>query len=115
MERGWPQEPRLTDALFHMPRTTAGKLTVQKQAVDLPACLQTAVQTVWPRAQAKRVTVSLHFDADMPKLLADGVRIQQVACNLLDNGIKFTPPDGSVTVAVGKMHYRATVTGTDTG
>jgi signal transduction histidine kinase len=115
MERSLAHETRLIDDLLDMARITAGKLTVRKQATDLLACLQTAVQTVWPRAQAKGVTVALHFEADLPNLLADGIRIQQVACNLLDNAIKFTPAGGRVVAAVSRARDRATVTVSDTG
>ncbi|HEY1858927.1 MAG TPA: response regulator, partial [Gemmataceae bacterium] len=115
MERSLAQETRLIDDLLDMARITAGKLTVRKQAVDLLACLQTAVQTVWPRAQAKGVAVALHFEADLPHFLADAVRIQQVACNLLDNAIKFTPPGGRVIVAAHRTRDRAVATVSDTG
>jgi signal transduction histidine kinase len=115
MERSLAQETRLIDDLLDMARVNTGKLTIHPQAVDLFACLQNAVHTVSPRAQAKGVTVALHSEADLPTLLADGVRLQQVACNLLDNAIKFTPAGGSVTIAVGRARDRATVAVTDTG
>jgi hypothetical protein len=115
MERSLAQETRLIDDLLDMARINAGKLTIELQPVDLFACLQTAVQTVSPRAQAKGVTVALHFESDLPTLLADGVRLQQVACNLLENAIKFTPAGGRISVAVGRARDRATVAVTDTG
>jgi signal transduction histidine kinase len=115
MERSLAQETRLINDLLDMARINAGKLTIDPQAVDLFACLQTSVQTVSPRALAKGVTVALRFESDLPTLLADGVRLQQVACNLLDNAIKFTPTGGRITVAVGRARDRATVSVIDTG
>jgi len=35
---------------------------------------------------------------DLLLVLADAVRVQQVAVNLLHNAIKFTPPDGKITL-----------------
>jgi signal transduction histidine kinase len=115
MERSLAQETRLIDDLLDMARINAGKLVIEKQAVDLFACMQTAIETVSPRAEAKRVTVTLNHDGDVPTLLADGVRLQQVACNLLDNAVKFTPPGGQVAVSVGCKDDWAVVRVSDTG
>jgi signal transduction histidine kinase len=115
MERSLAQETRLIDDLLDMARINAGKLTIEPQAIDLFACMQMAVQTVSPRAQGKGVGVAIHFESDLPTLLGDGVRLQQVACNLLDNAIKFTPSGGRISVSVGRARDRANVAVTDTG
>jgi signal transduction histidine kinase len=115
MERSLAQETRLIDDLLDMARINTGKLTIELHAVDLFACMQTAVHTVSPRARAKGVEVALEFESDLPTLLADGVRLQQVACNLLENAIKFTPPGGRISVAVDRTRDRAIVAVTDTG
>ena len=38
------------------------------------------------------------LDTRVPLVYADPDRVLQVLINLIDNGIKFTPPDGSVIV-----------------
>ena len=37
---------------------------------------------------------------DMPDLLADRLRLKQILLNLLSNAVKFTPPGGTVRMAV---------------
>jgi hypothetical protein len=49
-------------------------------------------------AQQKQVGLEAGLDTRIPLVHADPHRLLQVLTNLLDNAIKFTPPDGSVMV-----------------
>jgi two-component system phosphate regulon sensor histidine kinase PhoR len=42
--------------------------------------------------------VALDIPVDLPKVLVDRQRIEQVFLNLLDNAVKFTPPQGKITI-----------------
>ncbi len=42
--------------------------------------------------------VEVNIPPDLPNLLADRQRIEQVFLNLLDNAVKFTPPGGLITI-----------------
>src|SRR5687768_18136922 len=57
--------------------------------------------TLFRSGDAARNGVSLEVHADSGLWVnADGERIQQVVMNLIDNGIKFTPKGGRVSVRV---------------
>jgi signal transduction histidine kinase len=96
MDRNLAQETRLIDDLFDMARITAGKLSLEKRAVNVADCLRTAVEMIQPRALAKEQMLSLELRDTFPPLLADPVRLQQVIANLLDNAVKFTPRKGRI-------------------
>lgn len=96
MDRNLAQETRLIDDLLDVARITAGKLSLEKRAVNLVECLRTAVEMIEPRAAAKEQMLSLELRATFPLLLADPVRLQQVIANLLDNAVKFSPRQGRI-------------------
>jgi signal transduction histidine kinase len=114
MENCLTQETRLIDDLLDMARINSGKLALQRQAVDLAACLRGAADVMRPRAEAKRQTLDVSL-ASFPLLLADPVRLRQVACNLLDNAIKFTPEGGRVALEARLEGRRAVVSVSDSG
>jgi signal transduction histidine kinase len=98
MERNLAQETRLIEDLLDIARITAGKLSLDKRAVNLIECLRTAIEMIAPRAAAKEQTLTLEVRDSFPSLLADPVRLQQVVANLLDNAVKFSPRGGRVVL-----------------
>src|SRR5581483_7148386 len=56
------------------------------------------VAMVQPLAHEKRVGLEMGVDTRIPFVHGDPGRILEVLINLLENGIKFTPPGGAVTV-----------------
>ncbi len=96
MQRNLTQETRLIDDLLDIARITAGKLSVEKRGVDLEVCLRAACDMIAPNAKAKGQTLDCDLHTGGVRLLADPVRLQQLAANLLDNAVKFAPAGGRV-------------------
>lgn len=45
--------------------------------------------------------VAVDIPVDLPRILVDRQRMEQVFLNLLDNAVKFTPPGGKITIQAG--------------
>lgn len=66
---------------------------------------------------ARTTSIHLHAPdlADLPPMLADTVLVHTILGNLVGNAIKYTPPEGQVTVSAEALSERLWVSVTDTG
>lgn len=60
--------------------------------------LESAVHDVELRAKVRGIKFNLKIDEGLPKVGADAVSIYEVVNNLLDNAIKYSKPNGEVTI-----------------
>jgi signal transduction histidine kinase len=84
--------------LLEATRADSGKLRVEPRCIAISELIQQAVAMMRPTAAEKRVTLEAVIDPTIPLVYADPDRALEVLINLIDNGIKFTPAEGSVTV-----------------
>lgn len=84
--------------LLEATRAESGKMRVEPRCLALSELLQQALTMMQPTARAKDVGLELAVDHRIPLVHADPDRVLEVLINLLDNGIKFTPPEGSIVV-----------------
>jgi two-component system, OmpR family, sensor histidine kinase BaeS len=105
---------RLVTDLAQLSAAEEHALSLRLAPTDLAEIAAASVEAAAPRYLAKPVLVVLH--RDLPVLaLADGVRIQQVLANLLDNALRHTPVGGTVRVAAHQQGDQAVITVADTG
>ncbi len=74
-----------------------------------------AVNAALPRYAAKQVLLRYAGCAEPCPVRADGMRLQQVLANLLDNALRHTPTGGRVTVTARRDAVAFLVTVADTG
>jgi phosphoserine phosphatase RsbU/P len=100
----------LLDNVMEMARINAGVIRVSVEPIRLTVVAREAVQMLIPAANAKLQTLQLSPVAD-PIVMGDHERIRQILVNLLGNAVKFTPQDGSITVAIAVRSILNTVWG----
>jgi signal transduction histidine kinase len=93
----------LIDDLFDLTRLEAGELRWSMEQVALEALVREAVDAMRPEAEASRVAMRAVLDAGDPLALGDAARLQRVLLNLIQNAIRHTPPDGTVTVRTSRV------------
>jgi sigma-B regulation protein RsbU (phosphoserine phosphatase) len=84
--------------LLEATRAESGKMRVEPRCISLGDLVQQTVAMMRPTADEKRVGLEIGIDQRLPLVLADPDRVLEVLINLVDNAIKFTPPDGAVIV-----------------
>jgi signal transduction histidine kinase len=88
----------LVDDLFELSRLEAGDLEWSMEQIELPALLDETVAAMRVEAEAKGVQVAADVQPLPRPARADPERLQRVLFNLIQNAIRHTPADGSVTV-----------------
>jgi signal transduction histidine kinase len=106
---------RLIDDLFELTRLESGEVTWSMQQVQLPVLVDETIDAMRPAAAAKGVAVHARLADDLAPVAADPERLQRVLFNLIQNAIRHTPADGSVTVFAEPVAGRLEVEVADTG
>lgn len=104
--------------LLEATRAESGKVRIEPRCLELGELVQQVTAMLQPLAQEKRIALETDLDPQVPFTYADPDRVLEVLINLIDNGIKFTPPNGSVTVRTYQIEHEpdyAYVSVTDTG
>jgi PAS domain S-box-containing protein len=100
--------------LLDVSRITTGAFSLERGLLDLPAVLESAIETVRPKADEKQIALNAEIDA-AAWVNGDARRLAQVAGNLLINAIKFTPAGGAVTLRLARTPSGAELQVEDTG
>ncbi len=87
----------------------------RRQYVDVARTLQNAVDSIQHRAARKGLSLVTVINEDLPQVQGDRDRFLQVAQNLLDNAVKFTPVGGLVEVGARRDGNEILVWVRDTG
>jgi two-component system, OmpR family, phosphate regulon sensor histidine kinase PhoR len=90
---------QIVSELLELSRIESGRVLLHFKSTSSVEILNVAVNRL--RLQAKRagLTLQAEYPEDLPQVLADPPRIEQVMVNLLHNAIKFTPVGGSIVVS----------------
>ena len=98
--RNVKQLQNMISDLLEATRADTGKLTFDPRCVSLGSLIAEVIETTLPTAVARHVGLSADVPIDLPLVFADPARIKQIVTNLIENGIKFTPANGEITVRV---------------
>ena len=114
MKRQVDNMTRLVDDLLDVSRINQGKITLQREPVDLRAVLDDAADDFRPLAEARGLKLKVALPRDSVWVDADATRLAQIVANLVNNAVKYTPAGGQITLAL-ESGRDAEVRVTDTG
>jgi signal transduction histidine kinase len=106
---------RLVDDILFVARVDAGRLSLERQSVDLGRLAAESVETARGAAARKQIDLRFSTDESLPPLFVDPTRVTQLFDNLLSNAVKFTPEHGTVSVTIRRRGDGAHVEVADTG
>lgn len=98
MDRQVSHLTRLVEDLLDISRVSEGKISLQKERVELRQVVQAAIEASRINLDAGRHAFTLDLPDAEIWLDADLVRMAQVVSNLLNNAAKYTPDGGNITL-----------------
>jgi len=88
----------MVNELLELTRIDSGRVPLQMIATNPVELIKNAVERLSLQAERSGLTVTVIMQSDLPQILADTSRMEQVLVNLLHNAIKFTPVGGKIWV-----------------
>lgn len=104
----------LVDDVLDLARIEAAQMSIVPEVIEPATLVQDAVNTVRSLIESRGLDLRTEFQADLPPLWVDPVRIRQVLINLLNNAGRFTER-GHVTISVQRTGDEVTFAVADTG
>jgi two-component system, NarL family, sensor histidine kinase BarA len=99
--------------LLDLSKLESGTMRMKMRPASIAPVLEDVVSTLTPTARKKQVRLALDVSPDLLQCRADPERLRQVFLNLTENAIKFTPPEGSVTLEARTVTERSVPTEED--
>jgi signal transduction histidine kinase/DNA-binding response OmpR family regulator len=115
IDRQLEQMVRLVDDLLDVSRITRGKISLQREALDLRTVTARAVETSRPLIDARKQELTLALPEQPVPVKGDSTRLAQVVSNLLNNAAKFTPERGRIWLTLEVSDGDAVVRVRDSG
>jgi PAS domain S-box-containing protein len=88
----------LTDELLEVQRVKAGKVTLAIEPTVVQQVLHNVLDHLRPHLESKSQVLQLLAPSTPLVIAADPLRLFQVFTNLIENAIKYTPPEGRIWV-----------------
>lgn len=113
IEREADRLNRLVGNLLDMSRIEDGALKVEKEWYSLATLIHDVLGRLWPLLEGRAVRINLPGDLLLVEL--DYMQIDQVLTNLLENAVRYTPPESPIEVSAYINHEQVTISVADRG
>ncbi|MBI1879754.1 MAG: response regulator, partial [Chloroflexi bacterium] len=91
---------QLIENILHLSRFDVGLAEIERGPLNWVEVIDRIITNLRPLAEAKQITLNWQKPGTELMIIADQNQMEQVVRNLVDNAIKFTGPEGSVTIQI---------------
>ena len=106
---------RIVKDLLTLTRLDYNRMEMNMQLMDLRELGQKAAQAMEGQATGQGLTLTCELPEEMPVVMGDPERIQQVIINIITNAIKYNKPQGSIAITGGTEGEQVYLRVEDTG
>jgi len=104
---------RIVDDLLDLSRAMSGKILLSRKKIDISTLVAACLDTF--RATGRTAGYSISADLQAGWVDGDPTRLEQIATNLIDNALKYTPSGGSIDIAIAPEGEDVVLTVRDSG
>ncbi len=104
---------RLVGNLLDMTRLESGSMRIKRTDGDIQDVIGSALEELGPRLGQRSVTVDV--PDDLPLVSMDFVLVERVLVNVIDNALKYSPPDSPIEIRAAMSGAFAEITVADRG
>ncbi|MBI4788366.1 MAG: HAMP domain-containing protein [Chloroflexi bacterium] len=105
----------MTEELALLSRAEAGQLRVEPRLIVLAIVIERVAAHFQSQIASQGLSIELQLASDLPPVLADPDRVEQILINLMTNAVQYTPSGGKVVVFARALDPFVEVGVTDTG
>ncbi len=87
----------LVDRLLDISRIRSGQLQIERESIDVAAMTE-SIALMLGDASGRRITVLAPDAPESYRMALDGLRMEEVITNLVDNALKYSPKDTPIEV-----------------
>ena len=115
IDRQSSQLVRLIDDLMDVSRVTQDRLELRREVVLLRDVFELAFEAIRPVLIERNLHLTVNMPDESIGLFVDPARLAQALTNILSNAVKYTDPNGDVTVTVHNTDDAVRIEVSDTG
>ena len=105
----------LVDDLKTLALADAGELPLNRLRVSPGLLLKRAADAHRVKADRERIAIQVNVSPDLPEVEVDFDRMAQILGNLMSNALRYTPPDGEITLSASQVDGDVSLKVSDTG
>lgn len=106
---------QLINDLFDLSLMDAGVLQLHQESSSIQDLISDTMESMSAQAEARQLTLDGQVDEDLSPVAMDPQRVQRVLYNLVQNAIRHTPPDGTISLRAQDAEGEVQVDVIDTG
>ena len=106
---------RLVEDLQELSRIEGGAYNLNLSALNLSESIQMVSKHLQPIFQDKNIRLDINLPQDLPAVMADPDRLEQILVNLLSNAVNYTPEGGVIDISAHQEDNMARISVHDNG
>ncbi|MBX7201187.1 MAG: HAMP domain-containing histidine kinase [Rhodospirillaceae bacterium] len=101
--------------ILDLSKVEEGKLELEEETISIPAVIERVTRLMRQGLENAELTLAVSVAPQLPDVMADALKLDQVLLNILSNAVKFTPPGGRISIDASRNAAGLAIVVADTG